>query len=37
MRESTVPHVDREIFTRTASHTKVINIGFRHFRGGTRL
>lgn len=37
MRDSTNQHVDKEIFKRTASHGKAINIGYRHFRGGTRL
>lgn len=37
MRDSTNPNVDKEVFKRTASHSKSINIGFRHFRGGTRL
>lgn len=31
------PSVDKEIFRRTAAHTKAINIGFRHYRGGTRF
>lgn len=37
MREPTSPTVDREIFRRTASRTKRINLGARIFRGGTRL
>lgn len=37
MREAAKPGVDQEIFRRTAAHSKAINIGFRHFRGGTRL
>lgn len=37
MRLSTTPSVDREIFKRTASKTKVINLGARIYRGGTRL
>lgn len=34
---NTNPKVDREIFKRTASVGKAINIGRRHYRGGTRL
>lgn len=37
MRTSTTPHVDQEIFRRTASKTKAINLGAFVFRGGTRL
>lgn len=37
MRKDTVPSVDKEIFKRTASSTKSINLGVKHFRGGTRL
>ena len=37
MRKSTSPRVDREVFKRTASSTKSINLGVKHFRGGTRL
>lgn len=37
MRKETDPVVDQEVFRRTAAHTKAINVGFRHFRGGTRL
>lgn len=33
----TSPSVDKEVFRRTASKTKAINLGVRHFRGGTRL
>lgn len=29
--------IDAEIFKRTAQSSKVINLGIRHFRGGTRL
>lgn len=37
MRESTNSNVDKEIFRRTAAHSKAINLGVKHFRGGTRL
>lgn len=37
MRESTNPKIDREVFKRTAASSKTINLGIRHFRGGTRL
>lgn len=37
MRRTTTPTVDKEIFRRTASSTKSINLGVKHFRGGTRL
>lgn len=37
MREPTNKLVDSEIFKRTASSGKAINIGRRHYRGGTRL
>lgn len=37
MRKDTTPSVDKEIFKRTASSTKSINLGNKHFRGGTRL
>lgn len=37
MRKETTPTVDKEVFRRTASTTKTINLGIRHFRGGTRL
>lgn len=37
MRKDTIPSVDKEIFKRTASSTKTINLGLKHFRGGTRL
>lgn len=37
MRKPTDKSVDREIFRRTAAHSKAINVGYRHFRGGTRL
>lgn len=36
-RSSTSPTVDKEIFRRTASHSKAINLGAIIFRGGTRL
>ena len=37
MRLPTTPSVDKEIFKRTASKTKIINLGARIYRGGTRL
>ena len=37
MRKRTVRKVDKEIFKRTASSTKAINLGARIYRGGTRL
>ena len=36
-RERTTPTVDQEVFRRTASHIKAINLGAYIFRGGTRL
>ena len=36
-RKETNPNVDQQIFKRTASVGKAINIGMRHYRGGTRL
>ena len=37
MRKRVIPKVDREVFRRTASRTKKINLGIPRFRGGTRL
>lgn len=37
MRKRANPKVDREVFRRTASHTKAINLGLVHWRGGIRL
>lgn len=37
MRHATTPTVDKEVFRRTASTTKIINLGARIYRGGTRL
>lgn len=37
MRSATNPTVDKEIYKRTASSTKAINLGSRIYRGGTRL
>lgn len=37
MRKDTKPNVDKEVFRRTASSTKAINLGARIYRGGTRL
>ena len=36
-RKETNPNVDQQIFRRTAAVGKAINIGMRHYRGGTRL
>ena len=36
-RKETNSNVDQEVFKRTASKCKAINIGLRHYRGGTRL
>lgn len=36
-RTSAPPTVDKEIFRRTASHTKAVNLGVKHFRGGIRF
>lgn len=36
-RKDTNPSVDKEIFKRTASNSKAVNLGRVHFRGGTRL
>lgn len=36
-REETNKNIDKEIYKRTASKSKVVNIGRIHFRGGTRL
>lgn len=37
MRSRTTPRVDKEVFRRTASKSKAINLGAFVFRGGTRL
>lgn len=37
MRKRAIPKVDREVFRRTASHTKSINLGLMRWRGGIRL
>lgn len=37
MRRRVKANVDREVFKRTASHTKRINLGDKIYRGGTRL
>lgn len=37
MRKEVNQNVDKEVFKRTASHSKSVNLGIRHFRGGTRL
>ena len=37
MRHATNRNVDKEVFRRTASHTKSINLGAFVYRGGTRL
>lgn len=36
-RHRAIPHVDKEVFRRTAATTKAINLGMIRFRGGTRL
>lgn len=36
-RSRATPTVDKEVFRRTAAHTKKINLGAIVFRGGTRL
>lgn len=37
MRKPAPPTVDKEIFKRTASSTKAVNLSMRIYRGGTRL
>lgn len=37
MRHETNRNTDKEVFKRTASHTRAINLGAIIFRGGTRL
>lgn len=37
MRKKAIPKIDKQVFKRTASSTKSINIGRRIYRGGTRL
>ena len=37
MREETNKNADQQIFKRTASNTKTVNLGVRIYRGGTRL
>lgn len=37
MRKRAIPKVDKEVFRRTASKTKRINLGMIHWRGGIRL
>lgn len=37
MRKPAPPTIDKEVFRRTASGTKAINLGARIYRGGTRL
>lgn len=37
MPKPTNSNVDSQIFKRTAATGKSINLGYRHFRGGTRL
>lgn len=36
-RKSANPKVDKQVFKRTAASSKAINLGVRHYRGGTRL
>lgn len=37
MRKETNKNIDKEVFKRTASSTKAINLSARIYRGGTRL
>lgn len=37
MRKDVNSSVDQQVFRRTASHSKAINLGARIYRGGTRL
>lgn len=37
MRKRMPGKVDQQVFKRTAAHSKIINLGARIFRGGTRL
>ena len=37
MRQEMNKNVDKEVFRRTASSTKAINLSARIYRGGTRL
>lgn len=37
MRKEVNKNIDKEVFRRTASTTKAINLGVRIYRGGTRL
>lgn len=37
MRKRAKPKNDREIFKRTASSTKAVNLGAKLYRGGTRF
>lgn len=37
MRKSVNPSADKKMFTRTAAHSKAINLGVRIYRGGIRL
>lgn len=37
MRKDVNSSVDQQVFKRTASHGKAINLGAKVFRGGTRL
>lgn len=32
-----IPKVDKEVFRRTASRTKAVNLGMLRFRGGIRF
>lgn len=37
MRKKALRRIDKQVFTRTASRSKAINLGDRIYRGGTRL
>lgn len=37
MPKAAIPKVDKEVFRRTASKTRAINLGIPRYRGGTRL
>ena len=37
MRKKANRRVDKEIYTRTASHTKAVNLGDKIYRGGIRF
>lgn len=37
VRKKAVKSVDKEVFRRTASHTKAVNLGLIRYRGGIRF